>query len=1038
MDFSGFFIRRPVFALVMSLLMVVIGLAAMSRLPIRELPDVDAAVVTVTTTYTGAAPTIVDTDITEIVEGAVAGVPGVRTISSQSRRGRSRTTIEFESGVSVDDAVNDVRDAVARVRADLPEDVDEPTIAKSDTNADPVMRLSLVSDRLSPIELTDYAQRYIVDRLATVDGVAQVDIYGERRQAIRIWLDRRALAARNLTVQDVETALRLGNLELPAGELESDLRLFTVRADTLLQTPKDFADTVIRVVDGHPIKVGDVALVDIGPEDDASVVRVEGQQAIGLAILRQSQANTIAISNRIRDELDAVRPALPEGMILKVSSDDAIFIKSSITEVIITLGIAVMVVVLVNFAFLGSIRATLVPSVTIPVALVGTFIGILSLGFSINILTLLALILAIGIVVDDAIVVLENIQRRVELGESPLAAAARGTRQVTFAVIATSLTLIAVFVPISFMQGTVGRLFTEFGFVLACAVAISTVVALTLCPPLAAAVLRDGRSESRLGAALNRLSKALADAYRKALSIALTAPLLVLLVAAVFAGTSGWLYGQLPRELTPREDRGIFFVSIATPQGSNLANTDAQVRKVEEAVQPLLKSGEAVGLFALSGSWNRPHRGFIVVRLATWDQRERDASTLATEIRKRLVDLTGARATPVVPVGLGLRGNRTPLRVVVGGPEYEQVLIWVEAMLREAEANPGLVGLEIDYEKNQPELTVRMDRSRAGDLGVDVETVGRTLQTMLASREVTRFVDRGREYPVILQSRPTDRRTPSDIANLFVRAQPSGLLTPLDSLVTLSETASAPELNRYARLPSITIESALAPGYDMGSAIDYMRSLAQKTLPPEARLSFAGQSKEFLDTSSGVAFTFVLALVIVYLVLAAQFESFIHPLIIMLSVPLAVSGALLSLWITGNSLNVYSQIGIILLIGLMAKNGILIVEFANQLRDEGQSVREAILNGASLRLRPVLMTVVSTILGAVPLALASGAGAESREVIGIVVIGGLGLASVLTLFLTPVLYDLLAPFARPSGAAGRALDAALNQSEVPSLTKPAE
>ncbi|MCF8478976.1 MAG: efflux RND transporter permease subunit [Rhodospirillum sp.] len=1035
MDFSTFFIRRPVFATVLSLLLVVMGIAAMTRLPIRELPDIDSAVVTVSTTYTGAAPEIVDTDITEVIEGAVAGVSGVRVITSQSRRGRSRTVIEFETGVLVDDAVNDVRDAVARVRGDLPDDVDEPTIAKSDTNADPVMRLTLTSDRLSQLDLTDYADRFVVDRLATVDGVSQVDLFGERVQAIRIWLDRRALAARQLTVQDVEDALRRGNVELPAGELESTNRLFTVRADTLLRSADEFGGIVIRMVDGYPVRVRDVAKVELGAENESTTVRAEGRPAVGLSILRQSQANTVAISEKVQAEVAAIQSGLPDGMSLEVSSDDAIFINRSISEVLMTLGVAGLVVVLVNFAFLGTIRATLVPSVTIPVAVIGTFIGILALGFSINILTLLALILSIGIVVDDAIVVLENIQRRIEGGESRLVAAALGSRQVTFAVIATSLTLIAVFVPISFMEGTVGRLFTEFGFVLACAVAISTLVALTLCPPLAAGLLKEGKSEGWLARKLNRGLEGLTNGYRQALAFSLDMPLVILTLGLLFAATSWWFYQQLPRELTPQEDRGVFFVSLSAPQGSTLSYTDAQVREVEKVIQPLVEDGEVQRLFALAGSWNRPHRGFVVGRLDDWENRKRSASDITTQLRRDLSGLTGARATPIVPAGLGLRGSRTPLQVVVGGPDYDQVLVWAEAILRRAEANPGFVGPDIDFEKNQPQLSVHLDRARANDLGIGVESVGRTLQTMLASREVTGFVDRGREYPVILQARAEDRRTPSDLSNTFVRAGRSGDLAPLDAVVTLTETASAPELNRYNRMPSITIESALAPGYDLGTAIDFMRGVAEETLPPEARLSFAGQSKEFLETSSGVTYTFLLAVVIVYLVLAAQFESFIHPFIILLSVPLAVSGALFALWVSGNSLNVYSQIGIVLLIGLMAKNGILIVEFANQLRDEGQTTREAILDGSALRLRPILMTVVSTVLGAVPLAFASGAGAESRIAIGMVVIGGLGLASVMTLFLTPVLYDLLAPYARSAGAAGQALDRALERERG---TEPAE
>ncbi|CCG07286.1 efflux RND transporter permease subunit [Pararhodospirillum photometricum] len=1025
MDFSTFFLRRPVFATVVCLLIVLLGVAAMGRLPLRELPDVDAAIVTVTTEYTGAAPEIVDTDVTEVVESAVAGVSGVRTLTSQSRRGLGRTVIEFEPGVDIDAAVNDVRDVVARVRGDLPEDADEPRIAKSDTDSDPVMRLSLTSASLSPLQLNDIADRFIVDRLSTLEGVAEVDLYGERRQAMRIWLDRRALAARALTVQDVESALRRNNVELPAGDLESASRLFTVRTETLLRSPEQFAAIVIRVVEGYPVRLRDVAQVELGVESDDTAVRSAGKAAIGLGILRQSTANTVAISERVRAEVERIGAILPEGTSLTVNSDEAIFINRSIHEVVLTLVIAVVIVVLVNFAFLGSVRATLVPSVTIPVALIGSFAGIWLLGFSINILTLLALILAIGIVVDDAIVVLENIQRRIEHGESPLAAAALGTRQVTFAVIATTLTLIAVFVPLSFSGGAVGRLFTEFGVVMACSVALSMVVALVFCPPLAAGVLSDASHEGRLARAVNRVLSGLTAGYRRALTVALNMPLVVLVVGALCAGSSWALYEALPRELTPAEDRGVFFVALTAPQGSNTAYTDAQVARIETAVAPLMESGVAESVMAIIGAGRRPNRGTVVVRLKDWSEREQSAMAVTQQIRRDLGQMTGALATPQLPAGLGLRGSRTPLQVVVGGPDFEQVKCWADALLRRAQENPRLINPELDYEPNQPQISVSIDRDRADDLGIGVETVGQTLQTMMASREVTRFVDRGREYEVIVQARAEDRSTPADLSHTFVRVGRGEALVPLDALVSLTETTSAPELNRYGRMPAITLSAALVPGYDIGSAINDLRAAALEVLPPEATLSYAGQSKEFLETSGGVMTTFLMALLIVYLVLAAQFESFIHPFIILLSVPLAVSGALFSLWVSDNSLNVYSQIGIILLIGLMAKNGILIVEFANQLRDEGLSVREAILEGAALRLRPILMTVVCTVLGAVPLAVSSGAGAESREAIGVVIIGGLGIASLLTLFLTPVLYDRLARFTRSAGAAGEALEAAL-------------
>ncbi|TVQ29212.1 MAG: efflux RND transporter permease subunit [Geminicoccaceae bacterium] len=1025
MTLSDLAIRRPVLATVVSLLIVVFGLASLQQLPIRELPDVDRAVVTVTTTYTGAAPEIIDTDITEVIEGAVAGIAGIQSIGSQSRRGRGQTTITFTTDRDIDEATNDVRDAVGRVRANLPADADEPRIVKSDADADPIMRIAITSDRWNAAEITDYAERFLVDRLATVDGVASVDVFGQRRFAIRIWLDRRAMAARNLTVADVEAALRRSNVELPAGEVRGLDRQFTVRLDGRLQDVDAFRNLIVTRTGDFPIRLGDIARVELGVADDQNRVRANGLESVGLGVIRQSQSNTVAISNAVRAEIERLRPTLPEGMEISIGSDEAIFIAASIREVLTALGISLVLVVAVIFVFLASWRATLVPAVTIPVALIGSFMLIYALGFSINTLTLLAMLLAIGLVVDDAIVVLENIQRRIEGGESPLVAAFLGTRQVTFAIIATSLTLIAVFVPISFMEGEAGRLFVEFGFVMAAAVIISTFVALTLCAVLAANLLSGREATGPAAKALDRATEVIQRGYRRLLALALAAPLPVLVICLMVAGGAGLAFQNLPRELTPREDRAVVFVPLSTPQGSTADYTDGQARAVEALTQGLVEEGVIETVFTIVGSGGRPDRAFIVMRLAPWGERTKTHVNVVAELAPGLREIPGARGFPVTPAGLGLRGSSAPLRVVVGGPDYDQVAEWANALVAAAEDNPGLLNLEVDFERNLPQLSIDIDRERADDLGIDIQTVAATLQTMLASREVTNWVDRGREYPVLIQAQLDDRRTPTDLANIFVRAGDGQTLVPLNALVTVREQAAAPELRRYDRLPSVTLTSSLADGYDLGSAIDYMVELAGTTLPPEAQIAFAGQSRVFLESAGGMTITFVLALVIVFLVLAAQFESFVDPLVIMLSVPLALAGAVYALLWTGVSLNLYSQIGIVLLIGLMAKNGILIVEFANQLRDEGQSVRDAVLNAAVLRLRPIVMTVVSTILGAVPLVLASGAGAESRLAIGTVIIGGLALAVVLTLFLTPVLYDLMARFTKPRGAVSRALEAEL-------------
>lgn len=1026
MSLSDLSIRRPVLAAVASLLIIVFGIGALSRIPIRELPNIDTAIVTVSTTYTGASPEIIDTDITEIVEGSVAGIAGVKTISSQSRRGQSRVVIEFNVDREIDQAANDVRDAVSRVRADLPVDANEPQIVKNDSDSDPVMRLAVTSDRMSAAEITDYVDRYVVDRLATVNGVANVDIYGARPFAVRVWLDRRALAARNLTVADVEAGLKKANVELPAGEIETAARQFTVRLDSRIPSVEAFREVVIDRVAGYPIRLSDVAQVVGGVEDESTIVRNNGEVAVGIAVIRQSQSNTIAISNAVRAEIEALSRTLPEGMAIEVSSDDAIFVAASIEEVVTALGISLVLVVLVILVFLMSWRATLVPAITIPIALIGTFILISALGFSINVLTLLALLLAIGLVVDDAIVVLENIQRRIDLGETPLVASTLGTRQVTFAVIATSFTLIAVFVPLSFLQGQVGKLFVEFGLVMAGAVVISTFVALTACPALASKVLRAKRARPDGTPAAPPREGALLRTFRRTLVACVRMPLVVLAVALVVAFAGATVFVTLPQELTPSEDRGVVFVPLTAPQGSTVEFTDQASRQIEQIAAPLRASGDIETIFTYTGSFNRPHRAFVVLRLADWENRDKSLREIVAELSKNMGSVTAARGFPVSPAGLGLRGSSTPLRIVVSGPDFESVKGWANTLLARARENPGLRNVELDYEENQPQLNVSVDRTRADDLGISVETIATTLQTLLASREATSFIDRGREYPVLLQASDEDRASSSDIDFIFIRAGDGTSLVPLSALINVDEGAAAAELRRYDRLPSIQIEGALTDGYALGDAIAYMEQAAAESLPAEARIGLAGQSLQFKETASGVLLTFSLALLIVFLVLAAQFESFVHPLVIMLTVPLGVAGAVFSLAVAGLSLNIYSQIGMILLIGLMAKNGILIVEFANQLRDEGMSVRDAVVNSTVLRLRPIVMTVISTVLGAVPLVLASGAGAESRIAIGTVIVGGLVLSSVLTLFLTPVLYDLLARYTRPRATIERALEAELS------------
>ena len=1001
MTLSDIAVKRPVLAAVASLLILVFGLFSLNSISIRELPDVDNAVVTVTTIYTGAAPEVVDTDITEMIEGAIASVTGIRSINSESRQGRSQTTIEFSVSRNIDEAANDVRDAVGQVRGQLPEEAEEPRIVKSDADADPVMRLAVTSDRMTTAEITDYVDRFITDRIATIDGVARLRQYGQRPFAVRIWLDRRAMAARRLTVTDIEAALLRNNIELPAGEVVSTNRQLSVRLNSRLQSLEDFRNVVLDRVAGYPVRLGDVARVEPGVSDDTTIARTNGTDAVGMAVLRQSQSNTLAISRAVRAEIAALTPTLPEGMKIIIGSDDALFVGASIREVVIALMISLALVIAVILLFLRSVRATLIPAITIPVSLVGCFLLIGYWGFSLNSLTLLALLLAIGLVVDDAIVVLENIQRRLEAGDDPYTASLLGSRQVTFAVIATSLTLIAVFVPLSFMPGQVGRLFIEFGWVMAGTVIISTFVALTACPALASKILSAPRKPA---STLPPLSQRL---YRKVLERSLNMPLVVLVLTGVISGGAILFYNDLPRELAPKEDRGVGFIPLTAPQGSTIPHSDAAARQVEALLTPLRESGEIETVFTFTGWGGRAWRSFVVFRLVPWEERERPISAVVGQIIPQMSQVTIAKGFPVTPAGLGLRGSSSPIRVIIGGPDFESVKDWSADFLERAEAIPGLINPSLNFEENLPQLDVTIDRRRADDLGISVDTIANTLQTMLASREVTGFVSRGREAPVILQAESQDRQSPSDINNIFLRSEDSNTLIPLGALVTTTENAAAPSLRRFDRLPSIQLSGALAPDAELGTVLAELEEIAREILPAEAKLGYGGQSQTFKDTSSGTMTVFLLSLLIVFLVLAAQFESFVHPITILLSVPAGVAGAIYAMTFTGLSLNVYSQIGIILLTGLVAKNGILIVEFANQLRQQGMERRDALIEASTLRLRPIVMTTLSTLLGALPLVLADGAGAESRIAIGTVIIAGLGLATALMLIMTPVLYDLL-------------------------------
>lgn len=1005
MSLPNFSLRRPVLATVLNLLIVLIGAVAMTRLPVRELPQVDTAQVTVRVNYTGAAPDVVDNQVATVIEGALAGVSGVDSMTTESERGGMRTVLAFDSSVNIDTAVNDVRNAVERVVDQLPDEAERPEIDKNDSEGDPVIRLSLASPSMTPLELSDYADRFLQDRLARLPGVANTVIYGERAPAMRIWLDQAQMAAYGITTSDIIAALQANNVELPAGEIETAARQLQVLAQTRFADADTFRQMVIRDGGNRPLRLGDVAEISEGAEDTESNFRTDGTVALGMGVQPQAQANTVAISNAVREELDRIRPTLPEGMTLTISSDEAVFIESSIKQVVKVFAEAVALVTAVIFLFLGSLRLSTVPVVTIPISGFGAGLVMMMMGFSINILTLFALILMIGLVVDDAIVVLENIQRHRAMGKSRADAARDGAAQVSFAVIATTAVLVAVFLPVSFMEGELGKLFAEFGIVLAVAVAVSGFVALTLSPVLAARVMPCEDRPNFLTRNVDKAIRWLERGYGAALDRMIARPVPILAITAFIVAASFAVYQSLPKQLTPDEDRGRIMVNVSAPQGSNLEYTDSVARKIEGLIDPLREEGTVSNVTAIVGSWGEVRRAMLIISLSPWDERSKTVEDVINELRPKLDGITEA-ATFIRPAGgLGIGGAQGSVRWMLGGPDIERASTWADQMAGMLEVAPELAAVEVNYTANQPGATLSIDRARAQDLGFDSQTVAQTLQVLFASRNVGEFSQDGRQYPVILQAAPQDRDSVEDMLAVQLRNE-SGDLVPLEAFASIQTGALVPEINRYDRLVSVEMEADLAEGADLAMAMQAVTATMEK-LPAGAVLAWQGQAKDFLESSGGVATVFAMALCIVFLVLAAQFESFRTPLTIMLTVPLGLAGASVTLLLTGQSVNIFSQVGLILLIGIMAKNGILIVEFSNQLREEGRPLLEAAREGAVTRLRPVLMTTIATVLGAVPLAMASGAGAESRRAIGVVIVGGLSLAFILTLLLTPVIYVLI-------------------------------
>jgi len=1000
---SDISIRRPVFATVLSLVIVLIGLMANQRLTVREYPNIDEPVVSVETTYRGASAEIIESRVTVPLEDSLSGIGGVDVLSSISRPEKSQITVRFRLSRDPDGAASDVRDRVGRVRGQLPDDIDEPVIAKVEADAQPIIYLAFSSSRHTALDVSDFADRFVKDRLQNLPGVSDVRIFGERRFALRIWIDPLRLAAYGLTLQDVETALTRQNVEVPSGRIESAAREFTVLTQSDLRTVEEFNDLIIARASGYLVRLRDIGRAEIGARDMRVVARFNGENAVAIGVVKQSTANPLDVSRAVANVLPSIRQSLPDGMKVDVGYDTSVFIDRSIKNVYHTIGEAVVLVLLVIFLFLRSVRATLIPLVTIPVSLIGTFALMSLFGFSINTLTMLSFVLAIGLVVDDAIVMLENISRYIEQGMRPFEAALKGAREISFAIIAMTITLAAVYAPVAFQSGRTGRLFTEFALTLAGAVLVSGFVALSLSPMMCSRMLRANHSPGWFYRVTERGLERLKEGYRRSLLFTLMARPAIVLAALLVAGAGGLLYTMTPAELAPVEDRSIVVGIGIAPEGSTIEFTDRYARQLEaiNAAEPQTGTHFMVVGFPIVNQ----AIGFI--RLRPWEIREEPQKAVVGRLAPQYFGVPGILAFPINPPSLGQSPIEKPVQFVLQtSAGYDVLQTAVDRLMAAARENPGLQNLDADLKLNKPELKVRIDRSKAADMGIEVDTIGRTLETMLGGRQVTRYKQFGKQYDVMVQVSPVDRTKPNDLTSIYVRAR-GGQMVPLANLVSIEETVAPKELNHFNKLRAAIVSATLAPGYTVGDAVEFLRAEAAK-LPPNVQNDLAGQTREFKSATGGLFITFLLALVFIYLVLAAQFESFIDPFVIMFTVPLSMTGALLALHLIGGPMNVYSQIGLVTLVGLITKHGIMIVEFANQLRSRGTALHQAVVEAAVLRLRPILMTTAAMVLGSVPLALATGAGAESRHDIGWVIVGGLLLGTLLTLYVVPTAYTYLA------------------------------
>ena len=1004
-------IKRPVVASVMSLILVIFGLVTFQEIPTDELPDVQPPVVTIQTDYKGASAEIIDTQITQKIEDFVGGTQGLETIDSFSEDESSRITLTFETNLNLDDVTNDVRSSVARVLDNLPDGAEQPEIFKQSAGMRTTMWLSFSSNEMSDLELTDYADRYLTDTFSTVSGVGRVRLGGQRELSLRVWLDPLALAARDLTTQEVEQALRKENIEFPAGRIESKDVDLTIKLDKAYQNLENYKKLPLkRANDGSIITLEDVARVEVGAESTRTLFKGNGKQVVGIGIYQQSDANTISVAKGIKEKIKEIEPSLPPGTTLEVSFDRSNYIKAAISEVYKTLAIALILVTIIIYLFLGNIRALIVPLVALPVSLISTFLAIYIFDFSINLFTLMALVLAIGIVVDDAIVMLENIVRRIELGETPLVAAYKGAKQVSFAIIATTVVLIAVFVPLVFIKGITGVLFTQTAITLASAVIISSFVALSLSPMLASKFLKKNMTKSGTVNKFEKFLKDITHTYKSSLLLWINKKKIILSFLTITLGLTIFLFIFAPKELIAPEDRGAFFVIIKAPQGSGFNFTKSKAEDIEKLLLPKVGKGEYRKLImrvpGFGKSSKQVNSGFIIVLLEPWSKRDRHGVKIMRESFRQIGRVPGVLAFPVMPQGIRTGGIESPVQFVILGNTYDQLVEWKELIKSKARKNPGLTSIQDDFDLNKPQLNVQIDQKKAADLGVSTEDIGKTIETIFGSKSVTQFTQDGKEYSIILQGDIKDRREPDSISKVFVRSKNNDKLVSISNLVSYNEEGQSPFLARYNRQKAVTISARLVGDYSLDEALKFLLSVVKENIP-EAKIAYKGESEEYKKTNNQLYIIFVLALVTAYLAMCAQFESWRHPLTIMLTVPLAILGGILGLLVVGSSLNVYSQIALVILIGLSAKNGILIVEFANQLRKEGKKFEVAIVEAATIRLRPILMTSLSTIFGVLPLIVGSGPGAASRLTVGITIFGGMLFSTFFTLYVIPTIYSLI-------------------------------